>query len=109
MDRAVAILDFVSERGVEGRHTCRGRAHHPMSGRRCAANSTTRGTAARRYDLVDPTKRHVARELDPRWNAVLERIAQLEDRIARLDRDAAFAPKSDRVALMQLAYDLPAA
>jgi hypothetical protein len=37
--------------------------------------------AARRYDVVDPMKRHVARELEARWNAVLERIAQLEDRI----------------------------
>ena len=65
--------------------------------------------AARRYDLVDPTKRHVARELEARWNAVLERVAQLEDHIAHLDRDAALAPKIDRVALMQLAHDLPAA
>src|SRR3954454_15685812 len=31
--------------------------------------------AARRYELVDPAKRHVARELEARWNAALERVA----------------------------------
>ena len=39
--------------------------------------------AARRYELVDPAKRLVARELETRWNTALERIAHLEDRIAR--------------------------
>ena len=35
--------------------------------------------AERRYDHVDPAKRHVARELEARWNAALERVAALED------------------------------
>jgi hypothetical protein len=65
--------------------------------------------AARRYDLVDPAKRHVARELEARWNAALERVAGLERRISNLEADAASRPKIDRAALMQLAHDLPAA
>jgi hypothetical protein len=31
--------------------------------------------AARRYEVVDPTKRLVARELETRWNTALERVA----------------------------------
>jgi DNA invertase Pin-like site-specific DNA recombinase len=63
--------------------------------------------AARRYDVVDPTKRLVARELETRWNTALERVAHLEDRIARHDVAAALRPKVDRAALMALARDLP--
>ena len=39
--------------------------------------------AARRYEAVDPTKRLVARELENRWNAALERVA--DSRSASLD------------------------
>jgi hypothetical protein len=65
--------------------------------------------AARRYELVDPAKRHVARELEARWNAALERVAELEQRIEDLRATAATRPKFDRAMLMQLAHDLPAA
>ncbi len=65
--------------------------------------------AARRYDVVDPTKRHVARELGARWNAALERVARLEERIARLTSEAVVRPRIDRAALMDLAQGLPAA
>src|SRR5262245_30006128 len=63
--------------------------------------------AARRYEVVDPTKRLVARELETRWNIALERVAHVEDRVARHDDAAAPRPKVDRVALMALARDLP--
>lgn len=63
--------------------------------------------AAKRYELVDPMKRLVARELETRWNTALERVAHLEDRIAKHDVAAALRPKVDRTALMALARDLP--
>lgn len=65
--------------------------------------------AARRYEAVDPTKRLVARELESRWNIALERVAQLEQRLARMDEDAASRPVIDREGLLSLAHDLPAA
>jgi hypothetical protein len=65
--------------------------------------------AARRYDLVDPAKRHVARELETRWNAALERVAVLERRIAAARAATATRPEVDRDALLRLAEDLPAA
>lgn len=48
--------------------------------------------AARRHDLVDPAKRHVARELETRWNAALERVAQIERRL-RPQEPSRHAPK----------------
>jgi hypothetical protein len=65
--------------------------------------------AARRYELVDPAKRLVARELEGRWNSALERVDQLERRIGDLDTDAQQRPPINREALLALAHELPAA
>jgi DNA invertase Pin-like site-specific DNA recombinase len=65
--------------------------------------------AGRRYELVDPAKRLVARELEARWNAALECVTKLEQRIARIDVSATTRPQIDRVTLLALAHDLPAA
>jgi hypothetical protein len=58
---------------------------------------------------VDPQKRHVARELEARWNNALERVAGLERRIEEQSAMSAVRPKIDRARLLQLAHDLPAA
>ena len=63
--------------------------------------------AERRYDHVDPAKRHVARELESRWNAALGHVADLESRLARLDAEFEARPQVDREALLRLAHDLP--
>lgn len=65
--------------------------------------------AARRYELVDPAKRLVARELEGRWNTALERVHQLEQRIGEIDTCALRRPGIDREELMALAHDLPTA
>lgn len=64
--------------------------------------------AGRRHEAVDPVKRLVARELEARWNAKLERVAEMEGRISTLDGHVASRPDIDRSALMTLAHDLPA-
>jgi hypothetical protein len=64
--------------------------------------------AARRYELVDPAKRHVARELEARWNTALEKVIALERRIAAAQAETASRPQVDRAALLRLAEDLPA-
>ena len=64
--------------------------------------------AARRHEAVDPAKRLVAQELESRWNTALERVADLEARIARQDKAASLRPEVDLAALMALAHDLPA-
>ena len=65
--------------------------------------------AARRYELVDPAKRHVARELEARWNGALEQVAALERRMEDLRTTAARRPEIDRGRLLRLAHDLAAA
>jgi excisionase family DNA binding protein len=117
VDRAVAaeIVAAVSDRAVEAAilaadHAAR--AANDVRQAMCRDLEDARyevSLAARRYDLVDPAKRHVARELEARWNAALERVAQLEEGIGRLDHDAASTPTIDREVLMRLAHDLPAA
>jgi DNA invertase Pin-like site-specific DNA recombinase len=117
VDRAVAaqILDAVSDRALEAAilaadQVAKAAADVRQAGERELEEARYEASlAARRYDLVDPAKRHVARELEARWNAALERVAGLERRISNLEADAASRPKIDRAALMQLAHDLPAA
>jgi DNA invertase Pin-like site-specific DNA recombinase len=117
VDRAVAtqILEAVSGHAVEAAIRASDRATRADDDIRLALTRELEearyevSLAARRYEVVDPTKRLVARELEARWNAALERVAQLEQRLARLDAGATSRTKIDRAALMALAHDLPAA
>jgi len=116
VDRAVAgeLLEAVSEHAVEAAiraaeqtgqadNEIRKALSHELEEAQYEAS-----LAARRYEVVDPTKRLVARELESRWNSALERVAELEARMARLDTDAASRPSVDHASLMALAHDLPA-
>jgi hypothetical protein len=89
VDRAVAaqILDAVSDRAIEAAILAADQVAKVAADVRQAVDRELEearyeaSLAARRYDLVDPAKRHVARELEARWNAALERVAQLEWRM----------------------------
>ena len=63
--------------------------------------------ASRRYELVDPAKRLVARELEARWNNSLEKVEVLEQRLSDLEAQAQRRPGIDRESLFALAHDLP--
>jgi DNA invertase Pin-like site-specific DNA recombinase len=71
--------------------------------------ATNRDLENARYEAVDPTKRLVARELESRWNIALERVAELEQRLARMNNQAASRPQVDQDGLMTLARDLATA
>jgi hypothetical protein len=62
--------------------------------------------ASRRYEAVDPAKRRVARTLEARWEAALERVSQLESRLAHLDTAREARRPVDRAVLMGLSRDL---
>lgn len=117
IDRAVAaqILDAVSDHAVDAAILAADQVTTAAADVRKSVEGELEealyeaSLASRRYDLVDPAKRHVARTLEARWNAALERVAKLEQRITDLEAEAASRPEIDRAALMQLAYDLPAA
>jgi len=117
VDRAVAtqIIEAVSAHAVEAAIRAAeqsARADNDVRQALCHELEEARyeaSLAARRYEVVDPTKRLVARELETRWNTALERVAQLEERIVHHDGATASRPKIDREALLSLANDLPAA
>ena len=117
VDRAIAaaILEAVSDRAIEAAMLAADQAARATDDVRQAVSRELEAAryeaalAARRHELVDPAKRHVARELEARWNAALERVDELEHRLADLAARAAAGPTIDRAALMQLAHDLPAA
>jgi len=66
------------------------------------------GLAARRYEAVDPEQRLVAAELERRWEAALQRVRQIEQRLATFDGAAATQTPMAREQLQALATDLPA-
>ncbi len=117
VDRAVAlqILDAVSDRAVEAAILASEQVERSTVDiiaaveRDLEAARYDASLAARRHELVDPAKRHVARELETRWNGALERVAELERRIEELRAIAATRPGIDRAMLLQLAHDLPTA
>lgn len=64
--------------------------------------------ARRQYDQVDPANRLVASELEARWNAALERAAELEQELHAATHDRYELREPDQVRLLELARDLPA-
>jgi DNA invertase Pin-like site-specific DNA recombinase len=117
IDRAVAlqILEAVSDRAVEAAifasdqvERSRAEAGDAIE-RELEAARYEASLASRRYELVDPAKRHVTRELEARWNGALERVHELERKLEDLQGSSASSPKIDRALLLQLADDLPSA
>jgi len=117
VDRAVALqmLEAISNRAVEAAIFASDQVERSQKDivaaveRELEAARYEASLAGRRYELVDPQKRHVARELEARWNNALERVAGLEQRIEELSAISVARPKIDRARLLQLAHDLPAA
>ncbi len=103
-DRAVEAAIFASEQVERSQKDVIDAVERELEGARYEAS-----LAGRRYELVDPAKRHVARELEARWNGALERVAELQRRIEDLRANSATRPKIDRARLLQLAQDLPSA
>ena len=116
VDRAIAgqIVEAVSDHAIEAAVQAAQHSSQADDGIRHAIGRELEearyeaSLAARRHEAVDPTKRLVARELESRWNTALERVADLEARIARHDKAASLRPEVNMTALMALARDLPA-
>ena len=117
VDRAVAlqILEAVSDRAVEAAIFASEQVERSNRDVIAAVERDLEGAqyeaslAARRYELVDPAKRHVARELEARWNEALQRVDEVQRRLEGLRSASTPRPKIDRELLLQLAHDLPAA
>lgn len=64
--------------------------------------------ARRQYDTVDPANRLVAGELESRWNAALERVAELEQQCSHWDEQRVALTEEQQRQLLELGCDLPA-
>lgn len=64
--------------------------------------------AARRYEAVDPDQRLVAAELEARWNTVLQKTKELENKLREFDDDSQSLPAPSKQVLLSFAQDLPA-
>jgi hypothetical protein len=62
--------------------------------------------AGRRYEAVDPDNRLVAAELEARWNAALQTVAELEARLRKDELSSETARIPDKETLRNLAHDL---
>jgi DNA invertase Pin-like site-specific DNA recombinase len=49
--------------------------------------------AARQYNTVDPENRLVASELETRWDSVLQRVSQLENKLENLEQEVVARPE----------------
>jgi DNA invertase Pin-like site-specific DNA recombinase len=103
-ERAVDAAILAAEHGARATEDVRRAVARELEEARYAAS-----LAERRYEHVDPAKRHVARELEARWNTALENVAMIEARLAQLDATTLARPSVDRDALLRLARDLPRA
>ncbi len=65
--------------------------------------------ARRQYDAVDPENRLVASELECRWNAALEKQAELQQRLKEEQEQESGLDENLRERLLQLGEDLSAA
>jgi hypothetical protein len=115
VDQAVAnaLLEVVSDHAVKAAILAEERFAHAQDDVRDALLHELEeaqyeaSLASRRYESVDPAKRLVARELEARWNSALERVAQLQDRLAAMEASCAQRRPIDRAALLALSHDLP--
>jgi DNA invertase Pin-like site-specific DNA recombinase len=64
--------------------------------------------AQRQYDAVEPEHRLVVDTLERRWNAALERVTEVEQRLAAVAAQGPAQPAVDREQLLALAHDFPA-
>jgi DNA invertase Pin-like site-specific DNA recombinase len=73
--------------------------------RDCQAARYAAERAARQFDATDPANRLVADELERRWNAALERVQDLEQRIVETRHAEASGLPGDLAELKELAKD----
>lgn len=63
--------------------------------------------ARRQYDAVEPEHRLVAATLEQRWNAALERVATVQQRLAQLAAAPGPPAPAERATLLALAQEFP--
>ena len=115
LDRAVSnvVLEAVQPAGIEAALEAMKRFDHEHDERRRLLELSLEKAryevdrARRQYDEVDPATRLVASELESRWNAALERAAELEQQRDAVTHERVVLTEAEQVRLLELGRDLP--
>ena len=115
LDRAVSnvVLEAVQPAGIEAALEAMKRFDHEHDERRRLLELSLEKAryevdrARRQYDEVDPANRLVASELESRWNAALERAAELEQQRDAVTHERVVLTEAEQVRLLELGRDLP--
>ncbi len=116
VDRAVAatVLDAIAPAGIEAAITAMKQFDSQQDEQRRLLELSLEKAryeidrARRQYDQVDPANRLVAGELESRWNAALQRAAELEQRLDETTHQQIMLSEFDQQRLLELGRDLPA-
>jgi len=98
---AIAAAIQVQQHETQKRDDVRAALTRDLEAARFAADR-----AFRQYDAIDPQNRLVAAELELRWNRALERVTDLQERIAAHDRQRPTSTSATPDDLASLASDL---
>ena len=99
--QAVKAALLAGQQAAKAQETVRMAVERKLEEARYAAD-----LAERRHEHVDPAKRHAARTLETHWNAALERVAAVEQKLGRLGAEMRSKPRVDPAVVMKLAADL---
>ncbi len=116
VDRAIAatVLDAIAPAGIEAAITAMKQFDSQQDEQRRLLELSLEKAryevdrARRQYDQVDPANRLVAGELESRWNAALQRAAELEQRLDETTHEQIMLSEFDQQRILQLGRDLPA-
>ncbi len=114
LDEAVsdAVLEAIQPAGIQAALAAMDQVLHEDEDKRRSLTLALEkaryeaGRAQKQYDLVDPDNRLVAAELEARWNQTLKQVAELEDRVAKLDSQVIVLSDQDWQQLLELGSDL---
>lgn len=115
LDRAVSdlVLEAIQPAGIEAAIEATKQTDIRQDERRRLLELSTEKAryevdrARRQYDQVDPANRLVAGELETRWNAALQHVQELEQRLEVMTHERMELSEAEQLRLMELGRDLP--
>lgn len=115
VDRAVAsvVLEAIEPAGIEAAITAMDQFEQQQDERRQSLELSLEKAryevdrTRRGYDEVDPANRLVAAELEARWNAALEKMADLQQQLKTTTHERHELTEQEQIHLMELGRDLP--
>jgi excisionase family DNA binding protein len=115
VDRAVAsaVLEAIAPAGIEAAFKAMDQFENQQDERRGSLELSLEKAryevdrTRRQYDEVDPANRLVASELEARWNAALEKVAELQQQLESMTHKRHELTEQEQLRILELGRDLP--